>query len=103
MSDTKIPLDAKSAEDRLMRYLSIEGVTGHEAKIAAAISADLQEVGVPASAIRFDDVHKRIPVPTETGNLIVDLPGTRPGERLVVFDAPRYGSVMRGSETETRG
>jgi tripeptide aminopeptidase len=38
---------------------------------------------VPESAIRFDDVHKRIPLPTETGNLIVDLPGTRPGKRLL--------------------
>ena len=40
-------------------------------------------VGVPASAIRFDDANKRIPLPTETGNLIVDLPGTRPGPRLL--------------------
>ncbi len=38
---------------------------------------------MPASAIRFDDTNKRIPVPTETGNLIVDLPGTRPGPRLL--------------------
>ncbi|KAB0267677.1 M20/M25/M40 family metallo-hydrolase [Microvirga brassicacearum] len=83
MSETNIPLDAKAAEDRLMRYLAIEGVTGHEANIAAAVSADLQALGVPASAIRFDDANTRIPVPTETGNLIVDLPGTRPGPRLL--------------------
>ena len=38
---------------------------------------------MPASAIRFDDVNKRIPLPTQTGNLIVDLPGTRPGPRLL--------------------
>ena len=33
--------------------------------------------------MRFDDVNKRIPVPTETGNLVVELPGTRPGSRLL--------------------
>ena len=44
---------------------------------------ELKKVGVPASAIRFDNVHKRIPLPTQTGNLIVELPGTRPGPRLL--------------------
>ena len=66
-----------------MRFLSVEGVTGKEAKIAEAVSDALMKAGVPASAIRFDDADKRIPVPTETGNLIVDLPGTRPGPRLL--------------------
>ena len=58
-------------------------MTGQEAAIAAAVSDALKVIGVPASAIRFDDAHTRIPVPTETGNLIVDLPGTRPGPRLL--------------------
>ena len=30
---------------------------------------------MPDDAIRLDDANTRIPVPTETGNLIVDLPG----------------------------
>jgi tripeptide aminopeptidase len=83
MSSAANNLDVASAENYLMRYLSIEGVTGQEAKIAAAISEDLQALGVPASAIHYDTAHKRIPVPTETGNLIVHLPGTRPGPRLL--------------------
>lgn len=78
-----IPLDVKSAEDHLMKFLSVEGVTGKEAAIAAAVSDELKKVGVPASAIRFDNANKRIPLPTETGNLWVDLPGTRPGPRLL--------------------
>jgi tripeptide aminopeptidase len=76
-------LDAKAAEDHLMKFLSVEGITGQEAAIAAAVSDELKKVGVAASAIRFDDVNKRIPLPTQTGNLIVDLPGTRPGPRLL--------------------
>ncbi len=80
---SNIPLDVKSAEEHLMRFLSINGVTGEEAAIAAAVVDELKKVGVPESAIRFDTVHERIPLPTQTGNLYVDLPGTRPGPRLL--------------------
>ena len=83
MSTATSSVDVKAAEDHLMKFLSVEGVTGQEAAIAAAVSDELKKVGVPASAIRFDDANKRIPLPTQTGNLIVDLPGTRPGPRLL--------------------
>ncbi|MBL8794554.1 MAG: M20/M25/M40 family metallo-hydrolase [Planctomycetia bacterium] len=83
MSSMNIPLDVKAAEDHLMRFLAVEGVTGEEAAIAAAVSDELKKVGVPAAAIRFDTVHERIPLPTQTGNLLVDLPGTRKGPRLL--------------------
>jgi tripeptide aminopeptidase len=58
-------------------------VTGEEAAIAAAVADALKAVGVPADAIRYDDAHKRIPLPTQTGNLIVELPGTRSGDRIM--------------------
>jgi tripeptide aminopeptidase len=83
MSSTTPPVDVKAAEEHLMRFLSVEGVTGQEAAIAAAVSDELKKVGVPASAIRFDTANQRIPLPTKTGNLFVDLPGTRPGPRLL--------------------
>jgi tripeptide aminopeptidase len=83
MGQNEIPLDVKAAEEHLMKFLSVEGVTGQEAAIAASVSDELKKVGVPAAAIRFDDVHKRIPLPTQTGNLIVELPGTRSGPRLL--------------------
>jgi len=83
MNSKDIPLDVKSAEDHLLKFLAVDGVTGQEAAIAAAVIDELKAVGVPPSAIRFDTVHERIPVPTETGNLIVTLPGTRPGPRLL--------------------
>jgi tripeptide aminopeptidase len=80
----KVPtVDTKAAEDHLMRFLSVDGVTGQEAAIAATVSDALKKVGVPESAIRFDDANKRIPVPTQTGNLYADLPGTRSGPRLL--------------------
>jgi tripeptide aminopeptidase len=66
-----------------MRFLAVEGVTGKEKAIAQEVRKALVEVGVPASAIRHDSAHQRIPLPTQTGNLIVTLPGTRPGPRLL--------------------
>lgn len=83
MSSPADLVDVAAAEEHLMRLLSVEGVTGKEKNIAAAVRDALKLAGVPASAIRFDDANKRIPLPTETGNLIVDLPGTRPGPRLL--------------------
>src|ERR1041384_2969313 len=70
-----MPLDTAAATDRLMRLLAVQGVTGEEAAIGREIATALKEAGVPASAIYLDDANTRIPVPTETGNLIVHLPG----------------------------
>ncbi|MDB5306771.1 MAG: pepT 2 [Gemmataceae bacterium] len=69
-------LDTQAATARLMRFLAVEGVTGQEAAIGREIVAALKEAGVPAGAVAFDDTHTRIPEPTQTGNLIVKLPGT---------------------------
>lgn len=68
-------IDTPAAVARLMRFLATPGITGQEAQIAKIITETLRESGVPAKAIRFDDANSRIPVPTETGNLIVTLPG----------------------------
>ncbi len=67
----------------LLRFLAVEGVTGREEKIGAEVLEALTEAGVPRRLIRFDQANERIPLPTETGNLIVTLPGTRPGNRLL--------------------
>ncbi|TVQ63764.1 MAG: M20/M25/M40 family metallo-hydrolase [Phycisphaerales bacterium] len=78
-----IPLDVKSAEDRLMRYLAIEGVSGDEKAIAEAIRDDLIALGVPAANIRYDTANERIDDPTQVGNLYADLPGTNGGDRIM--------------------
>ncbi len=83
MTDSENPIDIAAAEDRLMRYLAIEGITGQEAAIAAAIVANLKGAGISQSAIRFDDANSRIPLPTQTGNLIADLPGTTDAPRIM--------------------
>src|SRR5260221_12426318 len=83
MTTPDLTIDREAAIRRLMRFLAVEGVTGQEAAIAHEVTAALVEAGVPKSAIRHDKANQRIPLPTQTGNLIVDLPGTRPGPRLL--------------------
>jgi tripeptide aminopeptidase len=78
-----LSFDAEAAVARLMRFLAIEGVTGREKKIAADVARALGEVGVPAKAIKYDKANERIPLPTQTGNLIVKLPGTLEGPPLL--------------------
>jgi tripeptide aminopeptidase len=83
MPPDDLTFDEDAAVARLMRFLAVEGTTGQEAAIARAVSDALVEVGVPPADVRHDTANERIPVPTQTGNLIVKLPGTRPGPRLL--------------------
>jgi tripeptide aminopeptidase len=83
MPRTDLDFDEDRAIDRLMRFLAVEGVTGHEKAIGRAVAQALAEAGVPRRSIRFDQANERIPLPTETGNLLAALPGTRPGPRLL--------------------
>jgi tripeptide aminopeptidase len=83
MSSAATAVDVTAAEDCLMRLLVVEGLSGQEAGIAAAVSNELLSLGVLASSIRFDSANDRISLPTQTGNLIVDLPGTLPGPRIM--------------------
>lgn len=83
MGNTAPSIDVEAAEECLMSLLTVEGLSGQEAAIAAAVSEALMSLGVPSSAIRFDDANERIDLPTQTGNLIVDLPGTLAGPRLM--------------------
>jgi tripeptide aminopeptidase len=75
--------DAESAIRRLLRFLAVEGVTGREKAIGQEVVRALTEAGVPRRAMHFDKANEQIPLPTETGNLIVVLTGTRPGPRLL--------------------
>jgi tripeptide aminopeptidase len=77
MTDPELSFNEERAIDRLLRFLAVEGTTGHEKAIGATVAAALVEAGVPRRAIHLDDAAMRIPLPTETGNLIVTLPGTR--------------------------
>jgi tripeptide aminopeptidase len=83
MPAEELDFDENAAVERLMRFLAVEGITGQEKAIADEVILALEEEGVPRRAIRHDSAHERIPLPTQTGNLLVYLPGTRPGPPLL--------------------
>lgn len=80
-SMSTITLNPDKAIARLLRFLAIEGITGQEQAIGADVVRALEEIGIPRSNIRFDQANAKIPLPTQTGNLIVTLPGTTSGPR----------------------
>jgi tripeptide aminopeptidase len=85
MPTSDLAFDVDQAVARLLTFLSVEGITGQEKAIGRTVVQALQEAGVPRNAIRFDQAHEKIPLPTQTGNLIVTLPGTRPGPRRMLM------------------
>lgn len=76
-----LTFDENAAIERLMRFLAVEGITGEEKAIARTVADELEAVGVPRRAIRHDNANERIPLPTQTGNLIVNLSGVDEARR----------------------
>ena len=74
----ELPVIPRSrAVGHLMDLLRVEGLSGHEGKIATAVKAKLRASGVPAKAMRHDDANTKIKRGNfEIGNLIVLLPGS---------------------------
>ena len=103
MNSTANLVDVDYATDMLIRLLAIDSVTGFEAAIGAAIVDELKKAGVPASTIRYDTVHQRIKLPTEVGNLIVDLPGTKPGPRLLFSTHMDTVPLCKGAKPRREG
>ena len=103
MANTAETVDVDDATEMLIRLLAIDSVTGSEAAIGAAIVDELKKVGVPAGAIRYDTVHERIKLPTEVGNLIVDLPGTKPGPRLLFSTHMDTVPLCKGAKPRREG
>lgn len=81
MMNASLAIDPEAAVTRLVRFLAVEGITGQEKAIGQEVVQALREIGVPDDAIRFDSADQKIPLPTQTGNLIVHFPGTLPGPR----------------------
>ncbi|HEV3204056.1 MAG TPA: M20/M25/M40 family metallo-hydrolase [Gemmataceae bacterium] len=102
MPDLDLGFNLDQANARLLRFLSVEGITGQEEAIGKAVIVDLREAGVPGETIRFDDAHRRIPLPTQTGNLIVRLAGTRPGPRRLFMTHLDTVPLCAGAQPERK-
>lgn len=77
--------DLKQAEQLVMSLMAIPGKTGEEGKAARFVIDELRAAGLPADALVIDKTHEKTPVPSDTGNLIIKLPGTiRAPRRLLM-------------------
>ncbi|MDZ4200450.1 MAG: M20/M25/M40 family metallo-hydrolase [Kiritimatiellia bacterium] len=68
-----------SAVEHLMDLLRVEGLSGNESAVVDVVRKKLLQVGCRPAWIRTDQAHRRIPEcgrTFETGNLIVQIPGT---------------------------
>lgn len=79
--------DKDQALKNLLDLLAIAGPTGRESKVAAAITKKLLAAGCRKAWIQTDDAHKRLGDGYETGNLIVQLPGTVKAAPRIMFSA----------------
>jgi tripeptide aminopeptidase len=98
-----LSFDEDAAIAHLLRFLSVEGITGQEEAIGREVIKALIEVGVPRRAMRFDTAHERIPLPTQTGNLIVHLRGTAPGPRRLFMTHLDTVPLCAGAKPMHRG
>ena len=97
MNRVDLSFDADRAVERLMRFLAVEGVTGRERAIARRWKRRCGRLGVPASAIRFDDANERIPVPTADRQSDRETAGHAPERQTrCCSDPPRHRAAVRG-------
>jgi tripeptide aminopeptidase len=106
MTTATVPLvsvNHTAALARLLRFLRVPGITGQEAAIATDLRSALLELGVPAQHIRHDTAHERIPLPTQTGNLWVHLPGTRKGPHRLFMTHMDTVPLCAGAQPTHKG
>ena len=65
------------ALELVTQLMAIPGKSGEEAQVAKFIIDKLTAAGAPADAIGFDDANTRTTLKGQTGNLILQLPGTQ--------------------------
>jgi len=79
----KAAIDKEFALEALMQLLRIEGPPGGETAVRDAIADLLLQCGARDEWISFDDAGEKIPLPCETGNMVVRIPGTREDGRIL--------------------
>lgn len=95
--------DRTPAEQLLWSLLEIPGRSGHEAAVMEFLRARLLAAGAPAEALRFDTAHRDTPLGGEVGNLILKLPGSRPGPRRLLMAHVDTVPLCEGARPQRRG
>jgi tripeptide aminopeptidase len=96
-------INERRALTHLMELLAVEGTSGRETEIAAAIRKKLLAAGCRKSWIAHDDAHRRIPGDFQVGNLIVKLPGSERGPRRLFSAHMDTVPLCRGAVPVRKG
>ncbi|MFT7514208.1 MAG: tripeptide aminopeptidase [Candidatus Omnitrophota bacterium] len=96
-------MNEKNALDHLMGLLAIPGLSGREKNVSMDIQRRLKAVGVKPSWMMIDQANKKIPGDFETGNLIVKLPGTIKGPRVLFSSHMDTVPLTRGAVPTIKG
>jgi tripeptide aminopeptidase len=91
----------KMADALVLDLLTIPGVSCREGQVMKFIERQLREAGAPADSLSVDPVHARCG--GEAGNLILRLPGTRPGKRRLLMAHTDTVPLCEGARPVRRG
>jgi len=95
-------INSDRALAHLMDLLQVPGLGGQERKVADTITRKLSAAGCRPDWIAFDDAPERIDRDMEIGNLIVQIPGTAPGPRLLFIGHMDTVPLCEGAVPELR-
>src|SRR5689334_23289469 len=101
--ETNSSISDAEALAMVMEMMAIPGRPGEEAVIMDFVRKKLVAAGAPASAITFDDAHKRTPVGGQVGNMILKLPGTVKGPRRMLSAHVDTVPICVGSRPVKKG
>jgi tripeptide aminopeptidase len=91
------------AEDLLLQALSIPGLSGEEGAIMKFLDDQLRRAGATDEVLGFDTAHRKIPHGGQIGNLILKLPGGRPGPRRLLMAHVDTVPICRGARPVKKG
>jgi tripeptide aminopeptidase len=101
---TKSDASENSAAERLLLdLLAIPAGSGHEGPVAEFVKKQLVTAGVPASAFKADQAHKKSIHKGEQGNLVLKLPGTIRGPRRMLSAHLDTVPICVGAKSVKRG
>ena len=91
------------ADELLLQALSIPGLSGEEAAIMEFLVDQLRKAGATDELLGFDQAHRKIPHGGQIGNLVLKLPGTRPGPRRLLMAHVDTVPICRGARPVKKG
>ena len=97
------------ADELLLQALSIPGLSGEEGAIMTFLVDQLRQAGATDEVLGFDQAHRKIPghhvhmVGGQIGNLVLKLPGTRPGPRRLLLAHVDTVPICRGAKPVKKG